>query len=248
MKSDVDVVKIEMLSIHKDLQDMEMSMDNIYLWMGRLEDWLYVLPEISHWIKTYSSQSQSAFLEVNNIQTQLLNMNSSLLVKFERNNTIIDKKFIYLDEELEKVVGLVGEKFEVKLGEFSDQFLGTMEIEDGRQVALEERVSSLEGIAALLSTLLTSVQTYVQELEDAVMEELDATGDVDPDSFSSSSTDVELVENLVVIPAPAPSVIHTLVLVNTPEDSFPQLFLVCLLYTSRIGMRIWCMMGYQSTG
>jgi hypothetical protein len=124
-------------------------------------------------------------------------MNSSLLVKFERNNTIIDKKFIYLDEELEKVVGLVGEKFEVKFGEFSDQFLEAMEIEDGHQVALEERVSSLEGIAALLSTLLTSVQTHVQELEDAVMEELDAKGDVDPDTSSSSSTDVELVENLV---------------------------------------------------
>jgi hypothetical protein len=31
VKNDVDVVKIEMLSIHKDLRDMEMSMDNIYL-------------------------------------------------------------------------------------------------------------------------------------------------------------------------------------------------------------------------
>ena len=53
------------------------------------------------------------------------------------------------------------------------------------------------------------------------MEDLDIKGNVDPESSSSSSTDMELVENIVVIPVPAPSVVHTLILVETPEEFIP---------------------------
>ena len=81
-----------------------------------------------------------------------------------------------------------------------------------------------------------------------MVEESDAEGDVDPDSPSSSSH-VELVENLVAIPVPAPSDIHMLVPVDTPRSSFLHLFMVCLLlHTLRIGMRIWYMMECWSTG
>jgi hypothetical protein len=148
-------------------------------------------------------------LEVNNVWTQLLDMNPSLLVKFKRNSTILDKKFIHLDEELEKVVRLVGEKIEAKFGEFSNEFLEVMGIEDTCWSALEERVTALEGIVALFTGLLSSVQQCVRELEDAMLEESDAEEDVDP------------VENIVAILVPAPSVIHMLVPVNTPEEFIP---------------------------
>jgi hypothetical protein len=113
-------------------------------------------------------------LEVNNVWTQLLDMNPSLLVKFKRNSTILDKKFIHLDKELEKVVRLIGEKIEAKFGEFSNKFLEVMGIEDTCWSALEERVTALEGIVALFTGLLSSVQQCVGELEDAMLEESDA--------------------------------------------------------------------------
>jgi hypothetical protein len=49
------------------------------------------------------------------------------------------------------------------------------------------------------------------EIEDVVMSDSkDANGEL-----SDSSTDIDLVENMVVIPIPGPSVVHTLV----PADS-----------------------------
>ena len=53
------------------------------------------------------------------------------------------------------------------------------------------------------------------------MEESDADAEVNPDSSSSSSTDVEPVENLVAILVPAPSIIHMFVPINTPEEFIP---------------------------
>jgi hypothetical protein len=60
--------------------------------------------------------------------------------KLEYCNTIVDKKFIHLEEELEKVVALVGEKIKVKFREFSNQFLEAMEVEDAHKVELEARL------------------------------------------------------------------------------------------------------------
>ena len=114
------------------------------------------------------------------------------------------------------------EKIEAKFGEFSNDFLEAMETKDTRRTALEERVTSLEGIATLLSGLLSAVWRCVGELEDMVMEEPDTEGDMDPDSYLSSSTDVEPVENVITIPVPAPSVIHTLVPVDTLEEFIPS--------------------------
>jgi hypothetical protein len=50
--------------------------------------------------------------------------------KLERSNTIINRKFIHLDKELEKVIALVREKIKAKFSEFSDQFMEAMETEE----------------------------------------------------------------------------------------------------------------------
>lgn len=149
-------------------------MDNTHLRMERVEDCLDVLPEMCHCPEMYGFQSRGAFLEVQNLCTQLLDMNLSLLVNFERNNTIINKKFTHLDEDMEKVVGLVGEKIEASLG--SSPMNSWRRWRSGTHVGLLWRRGwlPLEGIVVLFTGLLSSIQQHVGELKDAVMEELDA--------------------------------------------------------------------------
>jgi hypothetical protein len=71
---------------------------------------------------------------------------------------------------------------------------------------------------ANLTTLVLSVQAHVAEDEDAVMEEVEDDGG---EVVSSSSSDLDPVENLVAIPVPAPSAIHTLV--EIPEEFVPPI-------------------------
>ena len=146
----------------------------------------------------------------------------------EHCNTIVDKKFIHLVEELDKVVTLVGEKIEVKFRELSKQFMEVMEAEDAHWEVLGMKVTSLEeqlehslGVVARLAGLVTSVQAWVGDLEDVVMEESDDDAEGDVMSLLSSLTDVEPVENMVVIPVPASSVIHMLVPVKFPLEYIP---------------------------
>jgi hypothetical protein len=69
-----------------------------------------------------------------------------------------------------------------------------------------------------LTNLVISLQSRVSEVEDAVMDESkDDGGEV----VSSSSSDLDPVENLVAIPVPAPSIIHTLV--EIPEEFVPPI-------------------------
>ena len=58
----------------------------------------------------------------------------------ERCNTIIDKKFMHLDKELEKVVALVGKKF----GEFANLYMEAMKTKDAHLLGLLVKVASLE--------------------------------------------------------------------------------------------------------
>jgi hypothetical protein len=52
------------------------------------------------------------------------------LGKIKRIGDLIDKKIMHMDEELDKVVGLIGQKFDAKFGEFSRDFMEAMEIEE----------------------------------------------------------------------------------------------------------------------
>ena len=151
-------------------------------------------------------------------------------------NTIIDKKFIHLDKELEKVVGLFGEKIEAKFGEFSNRYI-EVEIEEACQEALKGKVASLEerlehtlAHVANLPALLLSVQGQVGDLEDLIMEESnnDDEGDM-MESSSSSSTDVEPVENMVAIPAPGPRLSIPLSQLSFLWSIFLHLFVLLLL-------------------
>ena len=124
---------------------------------------------------------------------------------------------------------LTGQKIDAKFGEFSSDFMEAMEIEETWRKDLETKVASLEerleatlAHMANLAALLLSVQTHLGEVEDAVMadsEDDDAKGD---EVVSSLSLDFGPAENMVAIPVPAPSVVHTLIPVDVPEVFIPM--------------------------
>ena len=65
--------------------------------------------------------------------------------------------------------------------------------------------------------LMSSFSDCLMEVEDAIMEESNAEGEA---AASSSSLDFGPVENMVAIPVPGPSVIHTLTPI--PDVYIPQ--------------------------
>jgi hypothetical protein len=165
--------------------------------------------------------------EVQSVQQESCRGYKGLLAKFSTNNTIINRKFVRLDEDLERVVELAGQKIDRKLGEFCADHMEAVEIKENRRKDLEAKVTALEERlehslthTANLAALLLSVQSRVVEVEDAIMEESgdeDAVGDT---AVSSSSSEFDLVENMVVIQIPPP-VMHTLIPVEVPEAFIP---------------------------
>jgi hypothetical protein len=111
------------------------------------------------------------------------------------------------------------------MSEFSDQHMEAVAAEEARRVALEAKVAFLEEKltdsllrSSDLVNLVLTLQNRVGEIEDAVMEESEGSG---PEVVSSSSSDLDPIENMVAIPVPAPSIVHTLVAV--PEEFVPPI-------------------------
>jgi hypothetical protein len=169
------------------------------------------------------TNARSMGAEIQRVQQETCGHIKGLLQKFEKVNDIIDKKIIWQDEEMDRVVELVGQKINMKMGEFSADLMEAMEIKENRRKDLEAKVTGLEekleitiAHVANLASLLLSIQSCVVEVEDAVMEESEDDGG---EVVSSSSSNLDPVENLVAIPVPAPSAIHTLV--EIPEEFVP---------------------------
>jgi chromosome segregation ATPase len=206
VEEDICVLKIQMSSMEKDVKDVEMSIDNVHMRLEKVEDHVDgLLDQIQRVSQSVSSGTHAAVLEAQRVEKVLVQWIESWSDRLERNHTVINKKFIHLDEELEKVVELAGQKIDVKFGELASNFMEALEIEESHWEVLERRVTSLEeklehsiSHIACLAGLITNVQTRVRELEDAVMEEsmMTTEGDV-VESSSSSSTDVDPVENMV---------------------------------------------------
>jgi hypothetical protein len=145
-------------------------------------------------------------------QVEVRELAEDLNRKFIRINEVIDKKMVRQDEELDRVVGLFGERMEEVAAS-----------EEAKRVHLEEKVAFLEEKltdsllrSSDLVNLVLTLQNRVGEIEDAVMEESEGSG---REVVSSSSSDLDPIENMVAIPVPAPSVIHTLVAI--PEEYVP---------------------------
>jgi hypothetical protein len=223
-KNDIDTTRIQLSSSERDIRLLEGSMGNAHQGIEDLGD--RVDGFVSS-LRTYNNQSTSShralFQEMHQHKRAAHADHESLLGKLARTDEIVDKKFVQVDTEMEKVVGLVGEKIEAKFSDFSNQFMEAVTAEEERRVALEAKVAFLEEkltnlllCSSDLVNLVLALQSRVTEVEDAVMEESEGSGG---EVVSSSSSDLDPVENMVAIPIPGPSVIHTLVAI--PEEFVP---------------------------
>ena len=188
-----------------------MSVNNSHLHLVKVEDCMDgVIKSLQCYSQTCLANAHSLGLEIQQVQREWRMGHENLLLKFSTDNNIIDRKFVHLDKELERVMDLVGQKIDAKFGEFSADFLELMEIEENWRKDLEVKVATLEERLRDTIILLSSLNNQVMELEDSVMEdrESDTVGE---EVGSSSSSEFGLMENMVAIPVPAPSMVHTLI-------------------------------------
>ena len=182
--------------------------------------------EVRHVSSLNDTRDRALSLEVQKVQRESWKEIEGLFFKFERVNQIFDKKTVHMEEELEQTVSLVEGKIDVKIGEITADWMEALEIEETRRKDLEEKVAFLEVkiTNCLLHqadtvNLVLTLQGRLLEVEDAMMEE--SKGENAEVPSSSSSSDLDPVENMVAIPILAPSVIHTLV--EIPEEFVPPI-------------------------
>ena len=224
-KVDIDQRKIHGASVDRDIRMFEASLGNAFEQLERVEgrvDGCYA--ETRRVCSLSETNTRSMGLEIQRVQQESRKEIQGLFFKFERVNQIFDKKAVRMEEELERTVSLVEEKINAKIGEITSDWVEAMEIEEARRKDLEEKVAFLEEkiTNCLLHqadtvNLVLALQGRLTQVEDVVMEESEDEAEVP----SSSSSDLDPVENMVAIPIPAPSVVHTLV--EVPEEFIPPI-------------------------
>jgi chromosome segregation ATPase len=212
LKNDMDVSKIQLSLVEQDIHLLESSLENAHKQIDDLSDCVdEFIGSLWHVGNTVATDLHAVVIEMKKVQGEVHADHKRLL-----------GKFIKLDEELEKVVDLAGQKINAKMKEISDDFLEMIELEEAKWGEMETRVQNLESALSVLTDLLVHNQTHLGELEDAVMVD---SSDEDGEGnmvVSSSSSNLDPVENIVAIPIPAPSIVHnTLVLIETPEEFIP---------------------------
>jgi chromosome segregation ATPase len=225
-KNDVDVTRIQLSSVERDVRLLEGSMGNAHQGVEDLGDRVDgFVSSLRTYNNQYTTSHWALFQEMHQHQREARADHESLLDRISRTGDIIDKKFVQLDTELEKVMGLIGDKIEKEVGKIATEFAEAMEVEEEWRATSESRVVGLEAklkealeAISSLTTLVVSLQGRVGELEDAVMEE---ASDVDGEgtAVSTSSSEFDLVENMVAILIPPP--IITLIPVEVPEAFIP---------------------------
>jgi hypothetical protein len=226
-KNDVDTLKLEQVSMGCDIRMLEGAMggmqEDLENLAGRVDTWSSNSRKISSLCET---NARSLGSEIQRVQWETQGQFESFFGKFEKLSDVVDKKIVCQDEEIDRVVELVGQKIDTKMGEFSSDLMEALEIEENQRKDLEAKVAFLEEKlvnslthTANLTALILSIQARVVEVEDAVMEE--SEGDDGGEVASSSSSNLYPVENMVAIPVLAPSAIH--MLVEIPEEFVPPI-------------------------
>jgi BMFP domain-containing protein YqiC len=94
--------------------------------------------------KVSSSMAKASLLEAQRVERELRLMIEGWFGMLKRCNTIIDKKFVHLDEELDKVMALVGEKIQSGMEDLSSQLSEALEIEGRHYGVLGRDVEMLK--------------------------------------------------------------------------------------------------------
>ena len=225
-KEDVDQTKIQISSVKRDIRMLEASMGSAHEQLEDLGDrmdrcfaktWqVCSLNETNSWVLG---------LEIQKVQRESRKEVEGLFSKFEWVNQIFNKKAVCMEEELDRIVALVGEKIDAKIGEITSDWVEALEIKEnqrkdlkGKITFLEEKIVNCLTHQADMVALVLSLQGRISEVEDAIMEEPEED---DAEVLSSSSSDLDPVENMIVIPILALSIIHMLVEVS--EEFIPPI-------------------------
>jgi hypothetical protein len=222
-QDDIDVLKLEQASMGRDIRMLEASMGSVHEQLEGLGDRMDGCVAAGRRTASIVEGNTRFLATVRSGQVEVREMAEDLNRKFVRINELIDRKMVRQDEELDRVVGLVGDRIDARMSEFSNQHMEAVAAEEARRVALEAKVAFLEEKltdsllhSSDLVNLVLTLQNRVGEIEDAVMEEPEGSG---PEVVSSSSSDLDPIENMVAIPIPALSIVHTLVAI--PEEYIP---------------------------
>ena len=225
-QEDIDQSKIHLSSIDRDIHMLEASMGSVHEELENLGDRMDGCFAETRCVCSLSKTNSWVLgLEIQRVKQESRKEIEGLFSKFEWVNQIFDKKAVRMEEEIEQVVSLVEEKIDAKISEITSDWVEALEIKENRRKDFEGKVAFLEEkiTNCLLHqsdtvNLVLSLQGRISEVEDSGMEEPE---EEDAEVVSSSSSDLDPVENMVAIPVPAPSVIHTLV--EIPEEFVPPI-------------------------
>jgi predicted nucleic acid-binding Zn-ribbon protein len=129
--NDLDMLKIRLAAAEGEAHLLNESIDNAHQQLEGLDDWVDGFVSS---LRTYNSQSTAShralFQEMHQHKREACADHESLLGKLARSDDVIDKKFVQVDTELEKVVGLVGDKIEKEVGKIASEFAEAMDAEE----------------------------------------------------------------------------------------------------------------------
>jgi hypothetical protein len=144
-KGDIDSVRIEQALMARDIRMLEASMGSVHEQLEDLGDRVdSQYAENRRMASLHETHERFITSEVLKVRSEGRSQYEGCLGKIERISDLIDKKIVHMDEELDKVMGLIGQKIDSKFGEFSSDFMEAMEIEESRRRDLEAKVGFLE--------------------------------------------------------------------------------------------------------
>jgi hypothetical protein len=164
--NNINVTRIQLLSAEGDIRLLEESMENAHYGIEDLGDRVDgFMSSLRTYNNQYTSSHRSLFQEMHRHKQEAHADHESLLGKFARTDEVIDRRFVQLDNELEKVVGLVGDKIEKEVGKIATEFAEAMEVEEEWRATSESKVVGLEARLEEALEAISSLTTLVVSLQ-----------------------------------------------------------------------------------
>jgi hypothetical protein len=137
VKTNIDALRIEMSSFNRDVKDVKMLVDNTHLHLEKVEDCVDgFMSLLCSQTGIAAASSHVALFEVQRVEKGLCPMIEGWYGKFKQVNGIIDKKIVQLEEELDRVTALVGEKVDGGMADLSEKFAEVLRVEGVKYEAL----------------------------------------------------------------------------------------------------------------
>jgi DNA repair exonuclease SbcCD ATPase subunit len=145
LETSMGTIQQQVSSTQQDVRMLKSSMESAHDQLEKLGDRVDgCFAETRRVCSLSETNSRSLGMEIQRVQRESRKEIEGMFAKFERVNQIIDKKTIRMDEELDRVVALVGERIDAKIREITSDWVEALEIKENRRKALEGKVAFLE--------------------------------------------------------------------------------------------------------